>query len=382
MAQDNGRLSYAEAGAAGRAMLAAALEHTGRPFGPSTADGLTVNDLRALVAVLAFTALWSKAEDRLHLDQLATFAYQTDEPTRPQRRRLAEGLSRLAEREIVTYVPARGLRRAVIGIPEKYHGALTQPLSHGAVTQPNGEVPRHAATKYHGTEPQKYQRTRRTQDHGTVAPTEESEKDSERCPDGGPLPGPRLRAGPLSSTAEQVVAAILDAADEWAPQEPPDDLKQMVEAQRVGRIVEALLDHDQIDAFVEYLAALVAKWPGPAEDGWKPANILDDNLLSEDFGVPDWFQLPPSLKLYAKAAGADPEVTRILALTGGDWFDLHLLLDIDEEVDRWHPDGISELLDRLEEGGGVTLSHPRLLPDLADELGVELKPADWKVPSP
>lgn len=92
-----GRVDYAEAASAGRAVLFAA-------------NRMALNDRqhRVLSAVIALTALYSRVEDRVYLAQIAAFAHGVEDAPTWMLKRTREALVELGKRGLVVTLPPRG----------------------------------------------------------------------------------------------------------------------------------------------------------------------------------------------------------------------------------------------------------------------------------
>lgn len=95
--RSSGRVDYAEAGKAARAVLLAA-----------NGAGLTARQLRTLNAVMAHTALYSRVEDRVYLAQLAAFSYGVQHAEPWMLKKVREDLAALRDRVPIVTAPPRG----------------------------------------------------------------------------------------------------------------------------------------------------------------------------------------------------------------------------------------------------------------------------------
>lgn len=180
-----GRVDFTQAGRAGRAVL----------FAANRAE-LTVRQHRVLSAVVAFTALYSRVEDRVYLAQIAAFAHGVERALDWQVKKTRETLGELEGLGLIVKVPPRGRPPLghegpaywiALGTPEM-HPALgvtsspeSDPVPGSKVTPPpDRKAPRPRAEKHpgHGGEmhPAPGPPTEKTSEEAPEEPAEEGRR--------------------------------------------------------------------------------------------------------------------------------------------------------------------------------------------------------------
>ena len=187
---NDSRVPYAEAAAAGRYVL----ERANALSGP---DALTTRDRKVLDAVVTFTALWSKTEDRVYLAQLAAFSFGADQVSPWMIKRTRESLQRLSARGLVECSAPRG--RPPAGAGPAYRIALPVPpettLDPGVTYDP-GKHPEVEVTNRPESDldPEVTSSEKRTSVLDRKGPRSWTEKDlapgdpTEKCPEKTPEP--------------------------------------------------------------------------------------------------------------------------------------------------------------------------------------------------